>query len=68
MKSRAEAVEWAKRVPNPYEQDGELEVRQFFELEDFAPSKAVDRAKELGKESKIQEAIALRMSISMLVV
>ena len=50
VKSRAEAVEWAKRVPNPYQQDGELEVRQFFEMEDFAPSKAVDRAKELGKE------------------
>jgi hypothetical protein len=52
VKSKAEAIEWAKRAPAPHgkDQEGEIEIRQFFELEDFAPSKAVDRAKELGKE------------------
>ena len=47
-----EAIEWAKRVPNPHGegQESEIEIRQFFEMEDFAPSDAVDRAKELGKE------------------
>lgn len=50
VKSREEAIEWAKRAPNPHEQDGEIEIRQFFELEDFGPSKEVDRARELGKE------------------
>ena len=52
VKSREEAVEWAKRVPVPHgaAQDGEIELRQFFELDDFGPSKAVDRARELGKE------------------
>jgi hypothetical protein len=52
VKSRAEAIEWAKRVPNPHgpDQEGEIEVRQFFELEDFAPSPAIDRHAELGKE------------------
>ena len=52
VKSRAEAIEWAKRVPAPHgeEQECEIEIRQFFELEDFAPSEAVDRAVELGKE------------------
>jgi len=50
VKSKEEAIEWAKRCPNPYEgRDGEIEIRQFFEMEDFAPSKAVDRAKELEK-------------------
>jgi hypothetical protein len=50
VKSRQEAIEWAKRCPNPYEgADGEVELRQFFEMEDFAPSEAVDRAKELEK-------------------
>jgi hypothetical protein len=51
-KSKAEAIEWAKRVPNPHGegQESEIEIRQFFEMEDFAPSEAVDRAKELGKE------------------
>ena len=48
VKSRAEAVEWAKRVPF---EDGEIEIRQLFELEDFAPSPAIERAKDL--ESKL---------------
>lgn len=51
VKSRAEAMEWAKRVPPPHPgQDCEIEVRQFFELEDFAPSEAIDRHAALGKE------------------
>jgi hypothetical protein len=52
VKSKAEAIEWAKRVPAPHgeKQEGEIELRQFFEMEDFAPGEAVDRAKELGKE------------------
>jgi hypothetical protein len=51
VKSREEAIEWAKRAPAPHEnQDSEIEIRQFFELDDFGPSKAVDRARELGKE------------------
>ena len=52
VKSKAEAIEWAKRVPNPHGegQEGEIEIRQFFELEDFAPSPAIDRHAELGRE------------------
>jgi hypothetical protein len=38
-KSKEEAVEWARRVPFV---DGEIEVRQVFELEDFGPSEAVE--------------------------
>ena len=50
-KSLQEAIEWAKRAPNPSgNEEAEIEVRQFFEMEDFAPSPAVDRAFELGKE------------------
>jgi hypothetical protein len=51
-KSWEEAIEWAKRAPAPHGEgrDGEIEIRQFFEMEDFAPSEAVDRARELGKE------------------
>jgi hypothetical protein len=47
VKSREEAIEWAKRVPFV---DGELEVRQVFELNDFPTSPAVERAAELGKK------------------
>jgi hypothetical protein len=54
-KSREEAVEWTKRFPNPAigGKDGEIEVRQLFELEDFGPSLgmtpgAVERFREMG--------------------
>jgi hypothetical protein len=52
VKSKAEAIEWAKRVPNPHGEglESEIEIRQFFEIEDFAPSEAIDRAVEMGKE------------------
>lgn len=33
--SREEALEWANRFPNPGKEDGEIEVRQLFEMEDF---------------------------------
>ena len=44
VKSREEAVEWAKKIPatQPNE-EGEVEVRPFFELEDFPPSPAIER-------------------------
>ena len=52
VKSREEAIEWAKRAPNPHGegQEAEIEVRQFFELEDFAPSAAIEQHRELGKK------------------
>jgi hypothetical protein len=54
VKSMDEAVEWAKRVPaesaGEYGQEGEIEIRQIFELEEFGESPALDRARELEKE------------------
>jgi hypothetical protein len=36
VKSRAEAIEWVKRCPNPFpEGESEIEIRQVFEAEDF---------------------------------
>jgi hypothetical protein len=57
VKSREEAIEWAKRAPNPQgpDKEGEIELRQFFEMEDFTPGEAVDRARELGRELKKKE-------------
>ena len=54
VKSRQEALEWAKRFPNPAGEgkDAEIEVRQFFELEDFGPSEAVERFREMGTGTK----------------
>ena len=49
VKSREEAIEWTRRFPNPAVDGGAagIEVRQFFELEDFGPSKAVERFRTL---------------------
>jgi hypothetical protein len=54
VKSRQEAVEWAKRFPNPHGEgsDAEIEVRQLFELEDFGPSEAVERFKDIEFSAK----------------
>jgi hypothetical protein len=36
VKSKAEAIEWARRCPCPHENgEGEIEIRQVFEAEDF---------------------------------
>jgi hypothetical protein len=35
VKSKEEAVDWAKRCPNPHNEEGEIEIRQVFEPEDF---------------------------------
>jgi len=35
VKSMEEALEWARRCPNPMESDSELELRPVFEAEDF---------------------------------
>jgi hypothetical protein len=52
VKSKAEAIEWAKRIPfNCLPNDGrdpEVEIRQFFEIEDFpeAPPEVVEQEKK----------------------
>jgi hypothetical protein len=47
VKSKEEAIEWVKRVPF---EEGELEIRQVFELDDFGSSDAIDRMRQLEKE------------------
>jgi len=49
-RSREEAMEWSRRFPNPSIDGGaaEIEVRQMFELEDFGPSEATERFRDIG--------------------
>jgi hypothetical protein len=49
VKSREEALDWTKRFPNPSIDHGEaeIEVRQYFELEDFGESETIERFREL---------------------
>ena len=55
VKSKAEAIEWMMRCPNPYNEDGEIELRQFFELEDFGESAAIDHHKAVGEQMASQK-------------
>jgi hypothetical protein len=50
VKSKAEAIEWVKRCPNPHNEDSEIEIRQIFELDDFGDSKAVDHHRKIGAQ------------------
>jgi hypothetical protein len=55
VRSIEEAVEWAKRCPNPMPGPSDLEIRPFFEAEDFAPEIAArDQAlrEKLGQGGK----------------
>ena len=52
VKSKQEAIEWAMRAPAPHGdgKDAEIEIRQIMGLEEFVPSKAIDRQRELMNE------------------
>lgn len=54
VRSRDEALDWAKRFPNPAGsgKECEIEVRQMFELEDFEPNPAIERFREIGVGTK----------------
>jgi hypothetical protein len=56
VNSKEDAIEWSKRFPNPAGdgREAQIEVRQLFELDDFGPSEAVDRFREIeaGGEHK----------------
>ena len=52
-KTREEALEWARRFPNPSIDHGEaeIEVRQLFELEDFAPNPQLKRFEAIKEQN-----------------
>ncbi len=54
VKSLEEAIEWVKRCPNTAVGDSEVEIRQVFEMEDFAP---------ILSEEEIQYKIAKRAEL-----
>jgi hypothetical protein len=55
VRSKEEAIEWAKRIPNPQGDMGEIEIRQVFEAEDFGP----EFTPELREQ---EERIGLKMT------
>jgi hypothetical protein len=55
VKSKEEAIEWVKRCPNPFSGDSEIEIRQVFEAEDFAP---VMSEELMAQEMQLREQLA----------
>ncbi len=54
VRSMDEAVEWAKRCPNPMPGPSDLEIRPFWEAEDFGPEIAAEvhaQREKLGQRS-----------------
>jgi len=49
VRSREEAMEWARRFPAPFGEraDGEIEVRQLFELDDLEHGAELERLRNL---------------------
>jgi hypothetical protein len=53
VKSREEAIEWIKRVPNPENDTFEIEIRQVFEADDFGenlPPEVREQETRLGAQ------------------
>ena len=50
VRSREEALEWARRFPNPVGEgmEADIEVRQLYELEDFGETENTQRLRDLG--------------------
>jgi hypothetical protein len=57
VKSLDEAIQWIKRCPNPYNEDGEIEIRPVFEPEDFGEALTPELRKQ---EERIQAATEKR--------
>ncbi|MCC6467637.1 MAG: YciI family protein [Alphaproteobacteria bacterium] len=57
VKNMAEAVEWAKRCPNPMPGPSELEIRPIFEAEDFGEALTPELA---AQEDRLRAEIAKR--------
>ena len=57
VKDMAEAVEWAKRCPNPMPGPSELEIRKVFEAADFGEALTPELAEQ---EERLREKAAKR--------
>ena len=50
VKSLEEAIAWAKRCPNPMNEDSDIEIRQFFEMEDFAEGEGIEIHRHVAEQ------------------
>ena len=57
VRSLEEAIEWARRCPNPHPEDCEIEIRPVFEAEDFGDALTPDLREQ---EQRLRADIAAR--------
>jgi len=66
VRSKEEAIEWARRVPFDVDVhmggEGEIELRRVFELEDFGPSEAIEHHRRIGEELASRQARITRIT------
>lgn len=59
VKSMDEAVEWVKKCPNPMDdEESEIEIRSFYELDDFAPADPDGALR--AKENALRQSVAMK--------
>jgi len=56
-RSMEEAIEWVKRIPNPTGDEGEVEIRQVFEADDFGPELSPELRKQ---QERLRSQVASR--------
>jgi hypothetical protein len=60
VKSIEEAVEWAKRCPNPMNEESDLEIRPVFSEEDFGPELQAQVPEVFEAERRFREEAEAR--------
>ncbi len=55
VKSMDEAVEWARRMPNPHNEESEVELRPVYEMDDFGPEMTPELR---AQEERLRDEIA----------
>ena len=60
VRSMDEAIEWAKRCPNPMNEDSDLEIRPVFSEEDFGPELQAQVPEVFEAERRFREEAEAR--------
>lgn len=58
VSSMEEALEWVKQCPNPMEEESDIEIRTFYEMEDFAELDPT--GKVAAQEDELRNAMAMK--------
>lgn len=57
VKSMQEAIDWVKRCPNPMPEESDIEIRPFYELEDFGEAVTPE---VIAQEERLREQLQAR--------